>query len=246
MLGSACIGAEWSSTKSRGRMMSAIFLMQPIGQLCAYGAGLTALRWIPDDSRASIDMFWRYVIGIGTFPTLFALCFRLVMPESARWHFEVKRKYERRSNTGSTNEDDEIPEGTRSSRNADTSLANGVFKQFHISHLKAYLFDKRRNWISLVGTSMCWFFLDIVSRPDNFLDPCARLTSDRHSMGSVSVSKANTCVQDAHPADAVSIRQPRNSRQTVGTWATDLPRQFSLVACHVKCAVPNIRRHSQQ
>jgi hypothetical protein len=33
--------------------------LQPLGQLCAYGAGLTALQWTKGNSRTDIDMFWR-------------------------------------------------------------------------------------------------------------------------------------------------------------------------------------------
>ncbi|OTA92595.1 hypothetical protein M434DRAFT_74359, partial [Hypoxylon sp. CO27-5] len=43
---SAIIAAEWSSTKSRGRMMAAVFLMQSIGQVAAYALHLAILRGI--------------------------------------------------------------------------------------------------------------------------------------------------------------------------------------------------------
>lgn len=67
---SACIAAEWSSTESRGRMVASVFFMQPLGQLCAYGAGLTALRAFDTSSpftKVEIDKSWRYVVGIGAF-----------------------------------------------------------------------------------------------------------------------------------------------------------------------------------
>lgn len=45
-------------------MIAAVFLMQPLGQLCAYGAGLTALRAFDTSlpvTKVEIDKLWRYV-----------------------------------------------------------------------------------------------------------------------------------------------------------------------------------------
>jgi len=39
----AIITAEWVRTKSRGRMLAAVFAMQPIARLTAYGVGLAVL-----------------------------------------------------------------------------------------------------------------------------------------------------------------------------------------------------------
>ncbi|KAI5864028.1 MFS general substrate transporter [Durotheca rogersii] len=91
---SAIIAAEWSSTKSRGKMIAAVFLMQSIGQLAAYALGLVILygvgsalglsRGETDYEVASpvIDVVWRVTIGIGAIPALISLILRRIIPET--------------------------------------------------------------------------------------------------------------------------------------------------------------------
>jgi MFS transporter, PHS family, inorganic phosphate transporter len=81
---SALIASEWSSTRSQGRILAAIFLMQPLGQLAAYAIGYVALVGIVNshhldwNEKASdiaapvIDIVWRCVIGVGGISTLIA------------------------------------------------------------------------------------------------------------------------------------------------------------------------------
>ncbi len=76
--------------------MSALFLMQPVGQLLAYTLGLAVLvgttRNIDStDPRfptliiPAIDRFWRIVVGIGAFPALIGLVLAWNMPETPLW-----------------------------------------------------------------------------------------------------------------------------------------------------------------
>lgn len=105
---SACITAEWSATKSRGRMMAAVFIMQPIGQLVAWAVGMAALQGLSrdynlevgilttnpdeiDDAKIGIDIFWRIVVGVGAVPALIAILFRWTIPESGRYTYDVKQ-----------------------------------------------------------------------------------------------------------------------------------------------------------
>ena len=53
---SACITAEWSATKSRGRMMAAVFIMQPIGQLVAWAVGMAALQGLSRDYNLEVGI----------------------------------------------------------------------------------------------------------------------------------------------------------------------------------------------
>ena len=46
---SALIAAEWSATSTRGTMLAAVFLMQPVGQFLAYVVGYATLRGITQD-----------------------------------------------------------------------------------------------------------------------------------------------------------------------------------------------------
>jgi PHS family inorganic phosphate transporter-like MFS transporter len=117
-------------------MLAAVFLMQPLGQLCAYGAGLTALR-IFGDTLVDVDKQWRYVVGVGTLPTLLALGFRLFMPESGWYTYDVLRTVPQNN----LDDEDEIAD--------------------HISLVKIWHFlFHEGHWPDLFGTSMCWALLD--------------------------------------------------------------------------------------
>ncbi|OTA65345.1 MFS general substrate transporter [Hypoxylon sp. EC38] len=99
---SAIIAAEWSSTKSRGRMMAAVFLMQSVGQVAAYALHLAILRGISksyglspeetnsDNASKVIDIVWRTTIGIGAVPALISLFLRRIIPETP--HYLVEKR----------------------------------------------------------------------------------------------------------------------------------------------------------
>ncbi|OTB14874.1 hypothetical protein K445DRAFT_61970 [Daldinia sp. EC12] len=94
---SAIIASEWSSTKSRGKMMAAVFLMQSVGQLAAYAFGLAILKGLSDYHGLSpvetryeiasptIDIVWRTTMGVGAFPALVALILRRIIPETPQY-----------------------------------------------------------------------------------------------------------------------------------------------------------------
>lgn len=84
------------------------------------------------------------------------------MPESGRYIYDVERKYGRRTDTESIHRAD-VVEQDEPVLTAKNDLTKGTFNQFQIDRLRTYLFDRRRNWIILLGTSMCWLLLDIVS-----------------------------------------------------------------------------------
>ncbi|OBT50624.1 hypothetical protein VE04_08670 [Pseudogymnoascus sp. 24MN13] len=98
---SAVITAEFAARQSRARMMAAVFIMQPIGQLMASLAGLVVLLTVgraggphlmQDDDEAAkkiVDSIWRWVIGAGAFRALIAIGFRLTIPESPRYTLDV-------------------------------------------------------------------------------------------------------------------------------------------------------------
>ncbi|KFZ22104.1 hypothetical protein V502_02886 [Pseudogymnoascus sp. VKM F-4520 (FW-2644)] len=98
---SAVITAEFAARKSRARMMAAVFIMQPIGQLMASLVGLIVLLTVgrngglhlmEDDDEAAkkiVDSIWRWVIGVGAIPALIAIGFRLTIPESPRYTLDV-------------------------------------------------------------------------------------------------------------------------------------------------------------
>ncbi|KAJ5389385.1 major facilitator superfamily domain-containing protein [Penicillium cataractarum] len=109
---SAVITAEFASTKYRARMMAAVFLMQPLGQVLAAAIGwgvLTGLMQsrglqnLPDRGTgfnqlpveqqhqilSTLDSVWRWVVGVGCIPALLAILWRFSIPESPRYTMDV-------------------------------------------------------------------------------------------------------------------------------------------------------------
>lgn len=136
-------------------MLAAVFFMQPLGQLCAYGAGLTTLQ-IFGDTQVDIDRQWRYVVGIGTLPTLLALGFRIFMPESGRYTYDVLRTIPQHPT-----ETNGTPMGnmTLSSRMHNLDDEVEVADQITFTKIWHFLFHEGY-WTDLFGTSMCWALLD--------------------------------------------------------------------------------------
>ncbi|KAK3339717.1 major facilitator superfamily domain-containing protein [Lasiosphaeria hispida] len=103
----AIITAEWVRTKSRGRMMAAIFAVQPLARLVAYGVALAALQRIssanglspdtigrddgPDGELAKrvADRVWRLATGLGIIPALVAIGFRFTIPETPLYYADI-------------------------------------------------------------------------------------------------------------------------------------------------------------
>lgn len=138
-------------------MLAAVFFMQPLGQLCVYGAGLTALN-IFDHSKVGVDKQWRYVVGIGTFPTLLALGFRIFMPESGRYTYDVLRTVPQQSTQANgilpRPNDSDVSTQVQGSENEE-EIAD------RISPTKVWHFLFRDgHWAGLFGASICWALLD--------------------------------------------------------------------------------------
>ncbi|KAF2666279.1 MFS general substrate transporter [Microthyrium microscopicum] len=178
---SAGISAEWSSSRSRARMLAAVFLMQPLGQLAAYVVGTIVLVILnrhyqldtlmdSKDAAPIIDVFWRWVTGIGALPALIALGFRLSIPESGRWRLDVQGQADRAilethahfGTMTSLSLDDDLELRDNSS---DINVEHEAFghspQQISGSYLARYLFTDG-NWRYLAGTSLCWFIVDFV------------------------------------------------------------------------------------
>ncbi|KAK0715318.1 major facilitator superfamily domain-containing protein [Lasiosphaeris hirsuta] len=103
----AIITAEWVRTKSRGRMMAAIFAVQPLARLVAYGVALAALQRISSDNGLTADSIgrddgadgevakqvadrvWRMATGLGIIPALVAIGFRFTIPETPLYYADI-------------------------------------------------------------------------------------------------------------------------------------------------------------
>ncbi|KAI0368031.1 phosphate transporter [Pilatotrama ljubarskyi] len=159
---SSVIPAEFSSTRIRGRMMTAVGANQGWGQLTA---ALTAFvitagykdALLGDDPRvlAHVDYMWRLLIGLGCVPGAIALYFRLTIPETPRFTMDVERNVRQAARdvqriivAGSHSyEGKEIVERVRAPKASRRDFAR--------------FFSKRENLVPLVGMCYSWFAIDV-------------------------------------------------------------------------------------
>ncbi|KAJ5960132.1 uncharacterized protein N7479_007282 [Penicillium vulpinum] len=92
---SAVITSEFAPTKHRGRMLASVFFMQPLGQIAGNIVALIVISVVRgnhvqgDDITRTVDIMWRWVIGIGVVPGVVATLFRFAIPESPRYLVDI-------------------------------------------------------------------------------------------------------------------------------------------------------------
>lgn len=74
-------------------MMAAVFFMQPLGQIAGNLVSLVVVvvskRQGFDDISRTVDIMWRWVVGIGVVPGVIATLFRFFIPETPRFLLEI-------------------------------------------------------------------------------------------------------------------------------------------------------------
>lgn len=156
--------------------MNAVFAMQGLGQFAAALLGLITAAGFKESlqtgSKASTctgvcqlatDKMWRIIIGFGAVPACIALYYRLTIPETPRYTFDVARDVEKAGNDVTAYMDgkaeghpDEIRRVTtmiQSSAALTTPKASWADFWGHYSQWK---YGK-----ILLGTAGSWFFLDV-------------------------------------------------------------------------------------
>lgn len=173
---SSVITSEFATTKWRGAMMNAVFAMQGFGQFTAAIIALIVTSGfkgsLESATKAStctgvcqlaVDKMWRVIIGFGAVPACIALYYRLTIPETPRYTFDVARDAEQAAldveafkKGNPEGHPDEITHAVNRSEAApamDTPKASwGDF----IAHYRQWRFGK-----VLLGTAGSWFFLDV-------------------------------------------------------------------------------------
>ncbi|TGO12229.1 hypothetical protein BTUL_0092g00290 [Botrytis tulipae] len=173
---SSVITSEFATTKWRGAMMNAVFAMQGIGQFTAAIIALIVTVGFKESlltgSKAStctgvcqlaVDKMWRVIIGFGAVPGCIALYYRLTIPETPRYTFDVARDVEQATEDvqaykhgKSHGEPDEITRATTNNQAAqELEIPKASWSDF-IAHYKQWRFGK-----VLLGTAGSWFFLDV-------------------------------------------------------------------------------------
>lgn len=158
-------------------MMGAVFAMQGLGQLggalvmlCLVAGfkhkleSATSYATCTGDCQVAVDKMWRALIGIGIVPACIALYYRLTIPETPRYTFDVARDVEKanedakhylsgKKGDGSPDEITQVQARRQSVAQLEVPKASfGDFFRFY---------GKLRNGKILFGTAMSWLFLDV-------------------------------------------------------------------------------------
>lgn len=158
-------------------MMGAVFAMQGFGQL---GGAIVMLCLVAGfksklepaasygncvgSCQVAVDKMWRALIGIGIVPACIALYYRLTIPETPRYTFDVARDVEKanedtkhylsgKKGEGSPDEITQVAARRQSVAQLEVPTASfGDFFRFY---------GKLRNGKILFGTAMSWLLLDV-------------------------------------------------------------------------------------
>lgn len=173
---SSIITSEFATTKWRGAMMGSVFAMQGIGQFAAAIVTLCATQGfkgsLESATKAStctgvcqlaVDKMWRIVIGFGAVPGCAALYFRLTIPETPRYTFDVARDAEKGV------EDVKAYKAGKPEGKPDEVARAAVLQdsRVRLDPPKASWSDFVRHYGQwkhgkiLLGTAGSWFFLDV-------------------------------------------------------------------------------------
>ncbi|KUI60719.1 Repressible high-affinity phosphate permease [Cytospora mali] len=174
---SSIITSEFATTKWRGAMMGAVFAMQGLGQLAAALVMLfvtlgfkesletsSKLANCTGDCAVAVDKMWRTLIGLGAVPGCIALYYRLTIPETPRYTFDVKRDVEKADEdakyyvSGKRGEA-VVNEVSRLAAQKNAQDAMQVPKASFKDFMRHYA--KPKNGMLLAGTALSWFFLDV-------------------------------------------------------------------------------------
>ncbi|KEZ41807.1 Phosphate transporter [Scedosporium apiospermum] len=239
---SAVITSEWSSTRSRGRMLSSVFMMQPIGQALAQLVGLWVLLGrekmyglqamqcglntkYEEECRKIVDGIWRIVIGSGAAPALLAIIFRFFLYDCGLYSLEVKNK----AGTALRNTQrvygapPESINGFAMQANGDmfgshqNALSQPMPVQFSKADLYKY-FIKEGNWYYLLGTSATWFLLD-VSFYGLSLDNRGTLSDMWAETGALELNESLPCWNSSLPGGNSTL--PYWREHGLPVWQTD-------------------------
>lgn len=172
---SAVITAEFASTRYRGGIIAAVFAMQGLGQLASALVTLIVVVIYKDhlviatgvgecvgECAMHVDKMWRIIIAFGGIPGWFALYYRLTVPETPRYTFDVLYDVEKASVDARKyrygKQGNEIDPVTQAQ--ARSEMAKYKTPRPSLGELFRF-FSQKRQAIRIFGTSMSWFFLDL-------------------------------------------------------------------------------------
>ncbi|KAK2035008.1 H+ symporter [Colletotrichum zoysiae] len=173
---SSVITSEFAPTRWRGAMIAAVFSMQGMGQLGAAVVALVTAEAFKGNyldvhnlsdchlrCQLAADRSWRIIVGMGAVPACVALYYRITIPETPRYTFDVEQDVEKadadiRAYMASKSKGEYDPElQARAKKEAGTAYNTPAASW---PDAWAY-FSQRQHLKMLVGTALSWFFLDL-------------------------------------------------------------------------------------
>ncbi|KAL2921349.1 putative inorganic phosphate transporter 1-4 [Bienertia sinuspersici] len=169
---SATIMSEYSNKKTRGAFIAAVFAMQGFGNLtggifalivsAAFKAAFPAPSYATnavDSLVPQADYVWRIILMFGAIPALVTYYWRMKMPETARYTALVANNAKQAATDMSKVLQVEIEEDQQNA----AALVEKRQTQFGLFS-KQFL---KRHGLHLLGTTTCWFLLDIAFYSNN-------------------------------------------------------------------------------
>ncbi|KAL8382369.1 hypothetical protein RB595_006247 [Gaeumannomyces hyphopodioides] len=173
---SSVITSEFAPTRWRGAMVAAVFSMQGIGQLTAAVVALivvvafkgsfinvTDLSLCGIDCQTAADRSWRLIVGVGALPACFALYYRITIPETPRYTFDVAQDIEKADadiKAYMASKPDGDVDSVKQARAKQLMAPSFAIPSASWRDLWSY-FRQWKNAKVLIGTTMSWFFLDL-------------------------------------------------------------------------------------
>lgn len=178
---SSIITSEFATTKWRGAIMGAVFANQGWGQLLGgIVAVICVVAWkdtlikaenvseCTGDCIKAIDQMWRILIGIGAVPAVSALYFRLTIPETPRYTFDVSNELTNDNNEDKNVKSDEIQQATDNSVSSpnEGDLTEKDQDEEYVAPKASWKdfwshFGQWKHGKILLGTAGSWFLLDV-------------------------------------------------------------------------------------
>ncbi|KAI7637660.1 Repressible high-affinity phosphate, partial [Hortaea werneckii] len=173
---SSIITSEFATTKWRGAMMGAVFAMQGLGQ---FGAGIISLIVVSGFKQSlltaetvgqcggvcgeAVDKSWRVIIGFGAVPGCIALYYRLTIPETPRYTFDVSRDIVKAGSDVKTylnSAPEGLPDEIARVRTMREEAPQLEIPKASLSNFFAHYSQWKYGKV-LLGTAGSWFFLDV-------------------------------------------------------------------------------------
>jgi PHS family inorganic phosphate transporter-like MFS transporter len=162
------ITSEFANVKNRGMMIAAVFAMQGMGILLGGIVTVIVLASMEQAIRgdpSALDVAWRVIISVGIIPALVAVYFRLTIPETPRYTVDVVGDAEQaQKDIQHALQLNSVHNVTSGWQYEDSPASHHWPHPTEEAKKEATFWEHFSQWKYgkvLLGTSYCWFALDI-------------------------------------------------------------------------------------